>query len=317
MIDPLSVLSIVGGLVYLVMGGDLLIRGSISTARKLNVPPAIVGATLVALGTSLPELVVSLLAATSDHASLALGNVVGSNVTNVLLVLGVPALFVPIVASDESKTHVIFMLIVTVVFAVMCLVSAPLSPLDGLILVGIMIGAIALSASGRFNIVDLSGEDVEYERALGMPDNPAMIAFFVIFGAATLPLGAQLAVRGAIELAAQTGAAEAAIGATIIALGTSLPELVVSIMAAVHRQIDMAIGNAVGSNTLNILVVIGVTSLVADLPVGPKTLDTGLWFMLGAALVLGGFVLLRKPIGRLVGAAFLAAYIGFIWLILV
>ena len=315
MIDPLPLLSVVGGLIYLVMGGDLLIRGSISTARKFNVPPAVVGATLVALGTSLPELIVSLLAATSDHAALALGNVVGSNITNVLLVLGVPALFVPIIGSAESKVHVVFMLFVSVVFALMCVFSAPLSPLDGLVLVGIVIAAIVLSATGKLSIVDLSGEDVEYERVLGMPERPAMIAFFVIFGAATLPLGAQITVRGAIELAAQTGAAEAAIGATIIALGTSLPELVVSVMAAVHRQIDMAIGNAVGSNTLNILVVVGVTSLVADLPIGPRTLDTGLWFMLGAAFVLGSFVLLNRPIGRVFGLAFLATYIAFIWLI--
>lgn len=315
MIDPLSVLSVVGGLIYLVMGGDLLIRGSISTARKLNVPPAVVGATLVAFGTSLPELIVSLLAATTDHAAMALGNVVGSNITNILLVLGVPALFVPIIGSRESRVHVVFMLFTSIVFALMCIFSAPLSPLDGLILAGIMIAAIVVSASGKLVIVDLSGEDVEYERVLGMPEHPAMIAFFVIFGAATLPLGAQITVRGAIELAAQTGAAEAAIGATIIALGTSLPELVVSLMAAAHRQIDMAIGNAVGSNTLNILVVIGVTSLFADLPIGPRTLDTGLWFMLGAALVLGGFVLLGRPIGRVVGMVFLAAYAAFVWLI--
>lgn len=315
MIDPLSVLSVIGGLIYLVMGGDLLIRGSIATARRFNVPPAIVGATLVALGTSLPELVVSLLAARTDHSALALGNVVGSNVTNVLLVLGVPALFVPIMGSRESKVHVAFMLFASIVFAAMCLFSAPLDRLDGVFLLGIMVGAIVLSASGKLDVVDLSGEDVEYERVLGMPEEPWTIAFFVVFGAATLPLGADLAVRGAVELAAQTGAAEVAIGATIIALGTSLPELVVSIMAAIHRQLDMAIGNAVGSNTLNILVVVGTTSLVAELPVGPKTLDIGLWYLLASALVLAAFVFSNRPIGRMAGLGFLAAYVSFTWLI--
>ncbi len=315
MIDPLSVLSIVGGLVYLVMGGDLLIRGSISTARKLKVPPAVVGATLVALGTSLPELVVSLLAATSDSGGLALGNVVGSNVTNILLVLGVPALLVPIVGSRDSKVHVAFMLFVTIVFALMCVFASPLDRVDGLILMGIMALAVALSATGTLGIIDLTGEDVPYERVLGIPERPATIVFFIVFGAATLPLGAQLAVRGAVELAAQTGLDEASIGATIVALGTSLPELVVSIMAAAHRQIELAIGSAVGSNTLNILVVIGLTSLVADLPVGPVTLDVGLWFLVGSALVLTGFVLSGRAIGRGMGLGFLAAYAAFVWLV--
>jgi cation:H+ antiporter len=314
-IDPLSVLSVVAGLIYLVMGGDLLIRGSISTARRFNVPPAVVGATLVALGTSLPELIVSLLAATTDHAGLALGNVVGSNITNILLVLGVPALFIPVAGSRETKVHLVFMLIATLVFVLMCLLSSPLSRIDGAILIGMLLAAILLSASGKLEIIDLTGEDVEYERVLGMPERPAMIAFFVVFGAATLPLGAQITVRGATELAAQTGAAESAIGATIIALGTSLPELIVSIVAAMHRQIDMAIGNAVGSNTLNILIVIGVTSLVTDLPVGPKVLDPGIWFMLGASLVLAAFVLSNRAIGRLTGAIFLVAYLAFVWLV--
>lgn len=315
MIEPLSILSVVAGLIYLVMGGDLLIRGSISTARRLNVPPALVGATLVALGTSLPELIVSLLAATTDHAGLALGNVVGSNVTNILLVLGVPALFVPIAGSRDTKVHLAFMLLVTAVFLVLCLVSSPLSRLDGMILIGIMAAAVVLSASGRLDIIDLSGEDVEYERVIGMPEKPAMIGFFILFGAATLPLGAQITVRGATEIAAQTGAAESAIGATIIALGTSLPELVVSVMAALHRQIDMAIGNAIGSNTLNLLVVIGATSLVADLPVTAGVLHTGLWFMAGSALLLAGFVFFNRAINRPAGIALLAGYAAFVWLV--
>ncbi len=315
MIEPLSLLSVVAGLIYLVMGGDLLIRGSISTARRLNVPPALVGATLVALGTSLPELIVSLLAATTDHAGLALGNVVGSNVTNILLVLGVPALFVPVAGSRDTKVHLAFMLFVTAVFLVLCLVSSPLSRLDGAILLGILVAAVVLSAAGKLDIIDLTGEDVEYERALGMPERPAMIAFFIVFGAATLPLGAQITVRGATEIAAQTGAAESAIGATIIALGTSLPELVVSVMAALHRQIDMAIGNAIGSNTLNLLLVIGATSLVADLPVTAGVLYTGLWFMLGSTLVLAGFVFLNRAINRPAGIALLAAYAAFVWVV--
>ena len=313
MIDPLSALFVVAGIVYLVLGGDLLVRGSIPVARRWGMSPAAVGATIVAFGTSLPELIVSVLAAKTGHGGLAIGNVVGSNVTNTLLVLGIPALIVPIVGGKEMRVHAAFMLIVSGLFALLCFMG-PFKVWHGATLLGVMAVAMLVSVKGHISLVALSDDEEEFERALGLPHKPAMAWFFIAFGAAVLPLGADLTVRGAVEIAGQLSVDESAVGATVVALGTSLPELSVSVIAAMHRQIDMAIGNVVGSNTFNILFVIGVTAVVTDVPVPDRVLGFGLWYMLACTAVLTALIFAGKRIGRPLAIGFLAAYVAFVWL---
>ncbi len=310
--ELLAGLNVIGGLVYLVMGGDLLIRGSISIARRLNIPPAVVGATIVAFGTSLPELVVSLLAATTGHGSLSMGNVIGSNLANVLIVLGIPALIAPVVADPAMRSHAIFMLLASTAFVGLCLFGE-LTAVHGVILLGMLAVAILLSVTGRVPLLDLEGEEAVYDRVLGLPENPRFAWLFIAFGALVMPLGANLTVDGATELADSFGISEAAIGATIVALGTSLPELSVSVMAAMHRQLGMAIGNAVGSNTLNILVVIGITTLFADLPVPPRALYFDLWLLLGCAVFVTGVILTGRSIGRSLGICLVLIYVVYVW----
>ena len=310
--ELLAGLSVVGGLVYLVMGGDLLIRGSISIARRLNMPPAVIGATIVAFGTSLPELVVSVLAATTGHGGLSMGNVIGSNVANVLIVLGIPAIIVPVAADPAMRSHAVVMVIASVTFVGLCLFGE-LKAVHGFMLLALLIVAILLSVTGRVSLLDLGGEEEVYERTLGLPQSPWFAWFFILFGGVVMPVGANLTVSGATELAANFGISEAAIGATVVALGTSLPELSVSVMAAMHRQLGMAIGNAVGSNTLNILVVIGVTTLFADLPVPPQALQFDLWFMLACALLVAWIAIAGKSIGRGLGIGLVLAYGLFAW----
>ena len=310
--EILAGLYVLGGLVYLVMGGDLLVRGAISIARRAQLPPAVIGATIVAFGTSLPELVVSLMAATQGHTGLAIGNVIGSIIAYVLLVLGAPALLAPIAADPSMRPHTLFMLAATVLFIVLCMLGE-LGAAAGLLLLGLLAGAILLSVSGRLSLLDLEGEEQVYERTLGLPEQPFIAWFFVLFGVVVMPIGANLTVEGATQLAEGFGVSEAAIGATVVALGTSLPELSVSFLAALHRQLGMAIGNAVGSNTLNILVVIGVTTLVADLPVPAHALTFDLWYMLACALLLVALVVMGRGINRGLGAALLVAYAVFVW----
>jgi cation:H+ antiporter len=310
--ELLATLNVIGGLVYLVMGGDLLIRGSISIARRFNIPPAVVGATIVAFGTSLPELVVSLLAATTGHGSLSMGNVIGSNLANVLIVLGIPAIIAPVVADPAMRSHAIFMVVASGLFVGLCLFGE-LTAVDGMVLLGLLAVAILLSVSGRVPLLDLEGEEAVYDRVLGLPENPRFAWLFIAFGAVVMPLGANLTVDGATELAASFGISEAAIGATVVALGTSLPELSVSVMAAIHRQPGMAIGNAVGSNTLNILVVIGITTLFADLPVPPRALVFDLWLLLACALFVAGVILTGRSIGRRLGICLVLIYAIYVW----
>ena len=313
--NPLSILSIVGGLTYLFMGGDLLVRGSMAIARKLGIPAAIVGATIVALGTSLPELLVSVMAATRGSGGIALGNVVGSNIANILLVLGVPAIIAPIVSKDSSmKAHAVFMLVTSVAFVILCFFG-PLRVWHSLALLGILVAAILLSVTGRLSLIDLSAKEEKIERTLGLPERPLFAGLFVLFGAGALPLGADLTLKGVTEIAAQAGIPETAIAASVVALGTSLPELSVSILAALHRQLGMAIGNVVGSNSLNILFVIGFTGMVAPIPVAERFLQFGLWVMLGFAVLLTGLVYRGATLGRRLGITFVAAYVGYVWMI--
>ncbi len=315
MISPLSILTIAGGLTYLFMGGDLLVRGSISVARRFHVSPAIIGATVVALGTSLPELVVSLLAASTGHGGVALGNVVGSNIANVLVVLGVPALISPIVVEDSSmRVHSGFMIAASLLFVGLCFL-APLTLWHGLVLLGALSLAVALTVTGRVSLIDLSAEEEQYERTLGLPERPLFAVLFILLGAIFLPLGADLTLDGVIDLALEAGLPETAIAASVVALGTSLPELSVSVLAALHRQRDMATGNVVGSNALNLLFVIGLTASITPVPVPPTFLRFDLWVMLGFALLLALFVFRSWRIGRRMGAGLVAAYAVYIWMI--
>lgn len=315
MISPLALLSIAGGLTYLFMGGDLLVRGSISLARRYRVPPAIIGATVVALGTSLPELMVSLLAASRDHGGVAMGSVVGSNIANVLVVLGVPALISPITVEDSSmRVHCSFMVIASVLFAALCFLG-PLTLWHGLVLLGALTLAVLLTVTGRLPLIDLSAEEEQYERTLGLPERPVFAWVFIVLGAAFLPLGAELTLDGVTRAAVQAGIPETAIAASVVALGTSLPELSVSVLAALHKQLDMAIANVVGSNALNLLFVIGLTASITPIPVPPTLLRFDLWVMLGFALLLTLFVFRDWRIGRRVGGGLVAAYAVYIWMI--
>jgi cation:H+ antiporter len=314
-ISPLAALSVAGGLTYLFMGGDLLVRGGISVARKFSIPPAIIGATVVAFGTSLPELFVSVLAASTGHGGVSLGNVVGSNIANVLVVLGVPALIAPIVATDSSmRVHGGFMVVASVVFVALCFLG-PLTLWHGLTLLAVLAVAVALTVSGRMSLIDLSAEEEEYERTLGLPERPLFAWLFILLGAVFLPLGADLTLDGVTEVAMQAGVPETAIAASVVALGTSLPELSVSVLAALHKQLDMAIGNVMGSNALNLLFVIGLTASITSIPVPPSLLRFDVWVMLGFALLLTVFVFRDVRIGRRVGAVLVAAYGLYLWMI--
>ena len=212
------------------------------------------------------------------------------------------------------RAHAVFMLVTSVAFVALCF-FAPLTVWHSLVLLGILIAAILLSVTGRLSLIDLSAKEEKIERTLGLPERPAFAALFVLFGAGALPLGADLTLKGVTELATQAGIPETAIAATVVAVGTSLPELSVSILAAMHRQLGMAIGNVVGSNSLNILFVIGLTGMFAPIPVAERFLDFDLWVMLGFAALLTGLVLRGTTLGRRLGIAFVISYLVYAWAI--
>ena len=270
-------------------------------------------ATIVAFGTSAPELAVSLMAAVQGHPGIAVGNVIGSNIANVFMVLGVPALVYTISTQDKgARSQSLFMVGVTVLFIFMCF-NSPLNAFDGMILLGFLAIAVVASIKGGMAVVDLGPQEQKLERVLGLPSSPWFMILFVVLGGIAMPVGADLTLRGAASIAIDLGVPEAVIAVSVVALGTSLPELSTTLIAAFHRQMEMAVGNVIGSNVLNLLLVMAVTSLVVDVPVVPEFLRLDLWVMLAAAVVLAALVTLRIAITRTLGALFVIAYVSFVW----
>ncbi len=318
-----SILSTIGpwpalvfGLVLLVFAGDALVKGAVNLALRLGIPALVVGLTVVAFGTSAPELLVSVQAALEGQAGIAIGNVVGSNIVNVLLILGLPLLITTIHTSKlDTRRSYLIMLATSVLFIGLAF-TGPLTWWHGLILLGglaLMLGDnIRIALAHRSQAAD-EGEEVEgADPSIGWPG----IILNIVLGLAGLALGARFLVDSAVIIATDFGVSDTVIGLTLVAIGTSLPELVTSIIAAYRKQADVAMGNVIGSNTFNILAILGVTSLVADIPVDPQVMWFDNFFMLGVSLLLIPFVMFRRDMGRAVGILFVGIYIVYsIWLV--
>lgn len=312
MTETLDFLKLFGGFVYLLMGGDLLVRGALGLARESKIPPMIVGLTVVAMGTSAPELMVSTMSALSGFPGIAVGNVVGSNVANVLLVLGVPVLIHPIVCDQEGLgKQASLMVAVSVLFLLMCAFGS-ITFFGGVLLVFLLVVFLILATRGTA-LLPIEDAEEELERVLGLPSYKSSIILFIVLGAVMLPLGADLVVDGAAGLAAGWGVSEAVIGLSLIALGTSLPELSTTVIAALHKSSDVAIGNVIGSNMFNILAILGITALLTEIPVDPMFLRFDLWVMFACTVMLWLFVLTKTTIRKPAGVLFLAGYLGYMY----
>lgn len=302
------------GFIYLLGGGDLLVRGAVALARRTRVPPALVALTVVGLGTSLPELVVSTRAALTGYPGLALGNVVGSNIANVLLVGGVAAAVFPLRTNESSvRRSGAVMLAVSMLFFGMCLWGADVTRLEGLCLVGLLIVGTGLTA--RVALRAWSAETATpIEWLLGVPSEVGMIALFIGVGVVVLPVGADLLVGAATEIAGRIGVSETVIGLSIVAIGTSLPEVATVVAAGLRRRTAMVVGTLVGSNIFNILAIMGAASVASPEPIGVsgRSLALDLPVMLLASLTLASFAWLRRPIRRPVGVAFGVLYVVYL-----
>ena len=290
-------------------------RGAVGVSLKLGIPTLIVSLTIVAFGTSAPELLISIKAAMGDAAGLALGNIVGSNIANVLLVLGVPSLLFGISTQDDTcKQNYIYMILGTVVFIFMALLG-PFTFLKGVVLVLILIMILNqayIHAKKSRRALQLAAEDIPV-----VSDAWLKIIIMLAIGVIGLPLGANLLVEGAVNIAQRAGIDEAVIGLTMVAIGTSLPELATTVMAAYRKEADVAIGNVIGSNIFNLLGVVGVTSMITTLPVQDAFVMFDFWIMLASSLLLFPFIWFRIDLGKKWGALFLAAYTSYIWVLFI
>lgn len=306
------------GLIILLLAGDALVKGAVNLSLRVGIPALIVSLTIVAFGTSAPELLISIKAALDDAPGIALGNVVGSNTANVLLVLGIPALIAVMKTSDcDTRKSYLHMMGATVLFIGLAW-RGVFDWIAGIILLAVL-AVILLDAMRDALRHKRAGEvDEDLEDPEGAdPDMPWWkIALFLVLGLIGLPLGADLLVDSAEEIARMFGVPDTVIGLTLVALGTSLPELATTVMAAIRRQADVAIGNVIGSNMFNLLAIIGVASLIAPLHVAPSFMEFDLWVMAAASLILVPFVFFGRDLGRVWGVILTGLYILYIAVVL-
>lgn len=311
----LSLVVLIAGLTLLLFAGDYLVRGAVALAEKLGVSPLIIGLTIVAFGTSAPELFVSLKAAFGDAPGIAIGNVVGSNIANVLLVLGAPALIKPVGCREDGLVFSLtIMIIMTIIFMIM-MTTGWVTHMDGLILLALLFvflgrQVVAAHNSRSDQVFGDYHDDIDE-----LPTENSRIVAYLLFGMIGLPLGASLTVDGAVDIARMLGVSEAVIGLTVVAIGTSLPELVTSVMAAWRGSGAVAIGNVVGSNIFNIGAVLGITSLIHPLAVPGRIVYLDMWIMAAVTVLLVVLSIGAKPINRSAGTIMLVLFVGYIALI--
>lgn len=307
-------IQIIGGFLLLLFAADYMVRGAVAIAKRMSIPPMVIGMTVVAFGTSAPELVVGLEAGLSGAAGLAVGNVVGSNTANVLLVLGAAALVAPIVPKQGALYHdAVFLMGGSILFAFFCM-QGEIGRIGGAILalglLAFIINAYRRETAEATPDGELHVEEVEEIGSL--PDNILVEVAALVIGLAGILFGANQLVQGAIGVAEDFGVSEEVIGLTVIAIGTSLPELAASVAAAYRGHADVAVGNVVGSNLFNILGIAGIVAMVTPLPVSGQMVSFDIWVMLLTTTLILPLLLWGLQIVRPIGLVFLVAYAAYI-----
>lgn len=311
---PGALILLVVGFVFLIKGADFFVEGASAVAKKLHVPALVIGMTIVAMGTSLPELSVSVTASIAGSNQLAIGNVVGSNIFNLMVVLGSCALFSALEVSDDTiKKDLPFSIICTVALMVMGIIGNSVGHVDGAILLVLFIIFLAsmlrAAKKSRTTAAAIAEEDNE------IVDIPTWLCIiYIIGGAVAIKYGGDWVVDSCTTLALKFGMSETLVGLTIVALGTSLPELVTSIVAAKKNELDMAIGNVVGSNIFNILLILGVAGAISPMTfLTVNAIDT--LILVAFSVIVGLMCLKKKNLNKANGIVMLllyAVYLGYI-----
>lgn len=299
-------LLLVFGLALLFVGGELLVRGSSSLALSLGLTPLVVGLTVVAFGTSSPEMVVSIQAALKGNSAISIGNVVGSNIANIALILGLAALIKPVtVRSDAVLREIPFMIVVSLIFTVLVFYRH-IAFLAGLFFILTLTGYVIFSVynSKKSNSNEI-GEPVKVKYST------IVSIIFVIIGLVGLGYGSDLFIDGAVKLAKILGASEFLIGLTIVAVGTSLPELVTSLVASIKNESDILVGNIVGSNIFNILAIIGIAAMITSINLSEVNL-VDLFVMIFFSISILPMSLFNKLISRREGLLLLIGYVIYV-----
>lgn len=302
-----SIFIIIIGFILLIAGAEWTVKGSVAIANKMKIPMIIIGLTIVALGTSLPEFIVSVKAALNGAAGISIGNVVGSNIANILLILGSAAIFYPIKCRRRIfLRNYKFLFLVSALFAAFS-ISGKFVFWHGIILLGLLLGFI------YYNYKNASKVAVSEDSLSPLANkNWILVIAITIIGLSAIMYGADFLVNGAINIAKILGVSDEIIGLTIIAVGTSLPELATTIVAAIKKQNDVALGNIIGSNIWNIVFIMGFTSVVTDVNVSQQFMFYDVWVMFLATLLLYPVMMTKARMNRFEGIVFVSVYVLYI-----
>ena len=302
-----------GGLVLLCLGGEILVRGAVALARRLRISDLLIGLTVVGFGTSAPELVVSLEAVLDGRPDIAVGAVVGSNIANVALVLGVAALITPIRCAPAVVTRDGAAMLVASAVLVALALTGVIERWEGGLMLAVLLGFIGYSywseTRAKAPSATLHAHEVEEFSDVSMTLWVSLAA--LAGGLACVIIGSKMLIVGAVSIAREAGMSEAVIGLTLVAVGTSLPELATGVVAALRRHTDVAIGNVLGSNIFNIMGMLGVTAIVTPVPIAAQIAGFDVWVMLAVAAVLIPFLVTGWRLDRIEAAAFLALYAAY------
>ena len=304
--------SVVIGLIILCVGGYAIVSGGVSLAKRLRISSMIIGLTVVAYGTSTPELAAALLAAFSSHTELILGNIIGSNISNVGMVIGISAIFAPLLISKITVRKWLPIMIGVSLLVVAMSYDGEISQIDGFILIVALIGFTIFTIKTVKRQGSLENQNTESERVEGelflsrykietLPKALALVGLGIVL----LFLGGHFTVNGAVAVAESLGLSQLVIGIIIVGIGTSLPELITSIIAIARKQVDIGVGNIVGSNIYNILLILGIAATIVGIPVSVDAFS-GYYIMIAFSLVL--FVGFRKYIPRPIGFGLVLAF---------
>ena len=311
--EIIDVISVIAGLIILCIGGYAIVSGGVSLAKKLRISSMIIGLTVVAYGTSTPELAAAILAAFNSHTELILGNIVGSNISNIGMVIGISAIFAPLLISRITVRKWIPIMIGVSLLVIAMSYDGEISQVDGVILLVALIGFTIYTIKTVRGQVNNENQNIESEQVEGelflskykIETFPKAIALIII-GIILLFIGGHFTVDGAVSIAESLGLSQLVIGIVIVAIGTSLPELITSVIAIAKKQTDIGVGNIVGSNIYNILLILGVASMIIGIPV---SVDAFLNYYIMVAFSLVLFVGFKKYIPRPIGIGLAAAFV--------
>lgn len=303
---------VAAGFALLILGAEALVHGGVAVARRLNVSPLLIGVTIVAYGTSTPELLVSVNASVNQAYGIAVGNVVGSNIFNILFILGLTALISPITVSPRAIGRDGFFALVAAGLLIWLALRMPvLGWFEGVLMLSILLAMILISYAQE-SAAGTEPDGSRHMRERALTHSSVIDIALIVVGVALLILGAEILVGSSINIARANGISETVIGLTLIAAGTSLPELATSVIAAIRGNPDIAIGNIVGSNIYNVLAILGVASVLGPVEIDAQIRAVDMWVMLAATLTLLPPLLLGNRMGRFYGLLLLLGYVAYV-----